>query len=154
MVYLPSGQDNISRVALALRGASSVSSVGVSVARPDGSGGVTAASPGEFFEGGTGLGYLTDTWQEWDLDYVIGADTFGVCVAGSCASGFSTDMRDLAQGSISNDRGTDGVAFVDAVASSSVGTTPVPATLPLAVSGFGALLAMLRLRRRRPKASC
>jgi hypothetical protein len=56
---------------------------------PDGAGHVLAVGP-SFVQTDTGLHYTPNAWQEWDLEYAIGASTFSVSVNGHTASGFSS----------------------------------------------------------------
>jgi len=126
MVYIPSASDADSRGQFILDTTDFTNAV--AWARPDG----------------------TDTWQEWDLSYSIGALTFGVCVDGTCASGFSS----IAPGTFNqldlfNGNRNEGSLFLDAVPSSA---TPLPAAFPLLASGLGAL-GLLGWRRKKKAAA-
>jgi hypothetical protein len=87
MLYLPSSTDASARAQLMLDNGD------FNTARawfiPDGAGHVMAVGAG-FAQTNTGLLYMPDTWQEWDLQYAIGASTFDLSVNGVTASGFSS----------------------------------------------------------------
>jgi hypothetical protein len=57
--------------------------------RPDGHGNVDAVTAGTVAVD-TGLDYTPNAWQEWDLQYAIGASTFSVTVNGVTAGGFAS----------------------------------------------------------------
>jgi len=147
MVYIPSASDADSRGQFILDTTDFTNAV--AWARPDGAGHVDAVTLGTVVVN-TGLTYKTDTWQEWDLSYSIGALTFGVCVDGTCASGFSS----IAPGTFNqldlfNGNRNEGSLFLDAVPSSA---TPLPAAFPLLASGLGAL-GLLGWRRKKKAAA-
>jgi hypothetical protein len=87
MLYLPSGTDGNPRAQLMLDNGDFNTARAWFV--PDGSGHVMAIGPG-FVQTNTGLFYTPDSWQEWDLEYAIGASTFDLSVNGVPAFGFSS----------------------------------------------------------------
>jgi len=115
---------------------------------PDGAGHVLAIGPG-FSRTNTGLTYAINQWQEWDLQYTIGASTFSVTVNGATASGFTSfttggaSKADLFNGA-SNPSGT---FFLDAVPPASTGA-PEPGAWMLALGGLAAV-AVRRIRSTR-----
>jgi hypothetical protein len=157
MIYLNVGDNNDARAQLILDDGDFTSAR--AWARPDGFGHVmaveTGGSPGTFVEVNTGLLYTPGVWQEWDLQYAVGASTFSLTVNGASASGFASvstgavSKADLFNG-VANPGGT---FFLDAVPTAVTGT-PEPGSVLLA--GFGlALVAGVtrRAARRRPTAS-
>ena len=83
--------------------------------RPDGHGNVDAVTTGTVVVD-TGLDYLPNTWQEWDLQYAIGASTFSVTVNGLTASGFSSPtVGSISQADLFNGSNVAGSFFLDAV---------------------------------------
>lgn len=101
---------------------------------PDGAGNVLAVGPGF-------------AWQEWDLEYAVGASTFSVTVNGVTASGFTSDTTgavddaDLFNGA----RSPAGVFYLDAVPAAS---TVAPEPGALGPAGLALLaLAVRRFRR-------
>jgi hypothetical protein len=83
---------------------------------PDGAGHVIAETGPSFSLVDTGVRYTPGAWQRWDLDYVIGASTFGVSVDGVSASGFAshtTGQVSLAE--LFNGNNTAGTFWLDAV---------------------------------------
>ncbi|HEY4309183.1 MAG TPA: dockerin type I repeat-containing protein [Pirellulales bacterium] len=95
MVYLPAGSDVNARAQIMMvtttKGDGSDFISAPAWVRGDGAGNVDAVI-GDGAGGGltvvpTGLQYLTNTWQEWDLTYTNGASTFSVTVGGQTVSG-------------------------------------------------------------------
>jgi hypothetical protein len=112
----------------------------------------TTARGGGLGTQGTGLTYLTNTWQEWDLEYQVGASIFTVCVAGSCAGGFaSPTVGDVSQLDLFNGSATSGSLFIDAVPTTPA-QTPLPGALPLFATGLGAL-SLLGWHRKKKAAA-
>lgn len=108
--------------------------------RTDGAGNVLASGPGAV-PTDTGIDYVPDTWQRWDLTYEIGSTTFSVRVGNAMASGL--DARSVGQVStlgISNGSGVPGAFYVDAV------PVPEPATSALMLAGLAGLGALARRR--------
>jgi hypothetical protein len=139
MVFLPSASDVNARAQLFLDNGDFNSAR--AWARPDGHGHVDAVAAG-FTLVDTGLLYSTDTWQEWDLQYVIGASTFSVAVNGAAASGFSSvSSGQVAFANFENGASNPvGSFYLDAVPQASSGV-PEPGTFALLIAGFAALLA-------------
>jgi hypothetical protein len=112
MIYIPSASDANARGQFLLD-TGSVNTARAWV-RGNGAGDVIAVGPG-FALTDTGLNYLTNTWQLWELDYVIGSSTFSVSVDGNSASGFNS----LTSGNVSVvdlfNSAPDGSFYVDAV---------------------------------------
>jgi len=97
----------------------------------------------------TTVPYATDVWQEWDLDYVAGASTFGFSVNGVSRSG----ILSLTSGSvdfleINNGVASSGSIFVDAVLPPTTGGVPEPSTLGCAAVAFAALWRRWRVKIR------
>jgi hypothetical protein len=100
MVYLPAGSDVNARAQLMMVGTTKGDggdfNSAMAWARPDGSGNVAAVigdGAGNISAAvPTGLHYLTNTWQEWDLTYTNGANTFSVTVGGQTVSGIPSVM--------------------------------------------------------------
>jgi len=145
MVFIPADDTSAARAQLILDDGD------VTTARawvvPDGNGNVMAVGPAPTFTyADTGLDYTPGVWQEWDLEYAVGATTFSVTVNGVAASGFTSptsggvDKADLFNG-VSDPAG---VFYLDAVPSAET-TTPEPDTCVLA----GLALAALAARRSR-----
>jgi hypothetical protein len=113
---------------------------------PDGAGHVLAVGPG-FVRTDTGLTYTTNTWQEWDLRYAIGAGTFSVSVNGLTASGFTSETSGAVNGAdlFNGVPNPSGVFFLDAVPAA-VGT-PEPGGMVAVMIGLAGLAA-LRLARK------
>jgi hypothetical protein len=142
MIYLPSAGDTNARGQFMLDdGDFNTARAWV---RPDGSGNVIAIGPG-ITTTDTGLNYLTDTWQLWELDYTIGSSTFSVSVDGDLASGFasytagSVSVVDLFNGAAS----PSGTFFIDAVPQA----VPEPGSWAVATLCVLALAGMYRRRR-------
>jgi hypothetical protein len=101
-------------------------------------------SPG-FTVSQTGLTYTPGVWQEWDLQYAIGASTFSVSVGGSTASG----LGNVTQGQIrfadlfNGNPTPGGTFFLDGVPPP-VSSAPEPASV--GVTG-GGLVCAAWLRR-------
>ncbi len=91
--------------------------------------------------GGGSLTYLSDTWQKWELDYVVNATTYDLTIDGTQATGLSVLESGGAVGSIRFSKGG-GVSakeyFVDAV--------PEPSTF--ALLSIGGLMMLIWRRRR------
>jgi len=145
MVYIPSASDGDAR--LQMRVESGNRGLGVADfntarawVRPNGAGFVEAVGPG-FGVTTTTVPYATDVWQEWDLDYVVGASTFTVSVNGISATG----LQSLSSGSVDfiefdNGIQSPGSVFLDAV-NPGVASVPEPATVGLGAVGLCLLLA-------------
>jgi hypothetical protein len=111
--------------------------------RPDGAGNVIAVGPG-FAVTDTGVDYTPNTWQEWDLEYVVGASTFGVRVNGVSASGFpSFTTGEVAFADLFNGSKVPGSLYLDAVPPPA---TPAPEPAAFLLSACG--VALLAKRRR------
>ena len=142
MVYIPSAADADARAQLMLDDGD-FSSARAWV-RPDGNGHVEAVGPG-FSTSNTGLSYQTDTWQEWQLDYVVGATTFSVIVNGHTVSGLSAPTNGVVGGAdLFNGVVAPGSFFLDAVPAV---VTGVPEPKSLWLTGVG-LLALAGITRR------
>ena len=82
----------------------------------DGAGHVIAETGPSFSLVDTGVPYTPGAWQRWDLDYVIGSDTFGVSVDGVSASGFAShSVGQVSLGELFNGNHTAGTFWLDAV---------------------------------------
>src|SRR5262249_6252602 len=97
MLYLPSASDGEARAQLILDNGHFTTARAWAVPCgpvtdpncPSGDAGhVLAGTSSGFVD--TGLLYATDTWQEWDLFYVVGGGTFDVRVNGVTATGFNS----------------------------------------------------------------
>lgn len=144
MVYLPSAGDANARGQFILtNGDFNTARAWV---RPDGAGNVDAVGPG-LVATDTGLNYVTDSWQLWELDYVIGSSTFSVSIDNNSASGFTSytsgvvNLIDLFNGNT-----TAGSFFLDAVPQA----VPEPGTWAIAVLAV-LTIAHLHCRRFRPQ---
>jgi hypothetical protein len=83
--------------------------------RPDGHGNVDAVTSG-FVAVDTGLDYIPNTWQEWDLQYAIGASTFSVAINGIVANGFNSfTTGSISRADLFNGSSVAGVFYLDAV---------------------------------------
>ncbi len=111
--------------------------------RPNGAGFVEAIGLG-FTLIPTTVPYATDVWQEWDIDYVVGASTFGFSVNGVSPSGIAS----LTSGSVdffelNNGVASSGSLFVDAVLPPTTdgpgSGVPEPSTFVCGAVGFAAL---------------
>jgi len=137
MVYLPSATDTDARGQFMLDDGDFNSAR--AWVRPNGAGHVEAVGPG-FAVSDTGISYLTDQWQEWDLSYAIGSGTFSVTVGDVTVSGLSSPtsgavaFADLFNG-VGNPAGS---FFLDAVPQPSSGA-PEPSGFFL---GGAAMLAL------------
>jgi hypothetical protein len=142
MVFFPSTTDADARAQLMLDNGDFNSARAWVI--PDGAGHVLAVGPG-FATTDTQLTYSTNTWQEWDLQYAIGASTFSVTVNGVTASGFTSattgavGFADLFNG-IKNPAGS---FYLDAVPQLTT-AAPEPASLLFMASG----LAVIGFARR------
>ncbi|MFL6530234.1 MAG: PEP-CTERM sorting domain-containing protein [Chthoniobacterales bacterium] len=141
MVYLPSATDTSARVQFMLTDGDFNSAR--AWLQSDGTGNVLAIGPG-FAATDTGLNYLTDTWQLWELSYVIGSSTFNVSINGAQATGFSSfTTGEVRVANLFNGNPTPaGSFFLD-------GVVPEPSTWALLLSGSALLLAVVRTRTRR-----
>lgn len=92
----------------------------------------------------TGLYYQVNTWQKWEIDYVVGESSYTLTVDGNSAtlgSGYMMNPGATAVGAIF----LDGYSSASEVYVDDILVTPEPATL--SVLGIGALLVGLRRRR-------
>jgi hypothetical protein len=151
MVYLPSATDQNARLQMALIGTAvpqepgGIDIVGTGRAwiRPGGDGNVYYVAPGVSVQP-TGLHYSTNTWQEWDIEYQIGASTFSASVGGVTVSGLSA----LTQGGVGafwavNGSNVAGSWYMDSVAS-----VPEPSTIVMLACGMMGLLAYAWRKRK------
>jgi hypothetical protein len=96
-----------------------------------GTGHVMAAVGPAFTPVDTGLTYTPGAWQQWGLDYAIGAGTFSVTVNGATASGFAShSVGQISLAEIFNGNNTPGTFYVDAV--------PEPAAAATCLVGLAA----------------
>jgi PEP-CTERM motif len=154
MLYLPSVSDGEARAQLILDNGNFNSARAWAIpCGPVTIGNCTAGHVGAGTNAGfvdTGLVYATNTWQEWDLFYVVGASTFSISVNGVSASGFgsftsgSVGFADLFNG-VSASGGT---IFLDAVPQV-VSGVPEPASMMLVMGGLAAITAIAKRRNRR-----
>jgi hypothetical protein len=156
MVYIPKNADADARAQFILdSGTRNSGSANFNTARawirPNGAGFVETVGAG-FATTETTVPYATDVWQEWDLDYVVGASTFGFSVDGVSRSGITS----LTSGSvdfveINNGVASSGSIFVDAVLPASTGGpdsgVPEPSTVGCGALGFAALWRRYRRRQ-------
>jgi hypothetical protein len=148
MLYIPSASDGNARAQLLLDNGNFNSArawvipCGPVTVGSCQAGHVGAVGPG-FADTDTGLLYATDTWQEWNLFYVIGASTFDVQVNGVKATGFpsfttgAVGFADLFNG-IADPSGT---FFLDAVPAAHT-STPEPGSMLLLGAGLGTTAAI------------
>lgn len=136
MVFLPSSTDADARGQFILDDGDFNSAR--AWARPDGSGHVIAVGPG-FALTNTGLLYSEDVWQEWDLQYAIGASTFDVTVNGVTATGFASPTSgEIGFVSLFNGVRSPGSIYLDGVPTANA-AVPEPSSAILAVLGLAAL---------------
>lgn len=141
MVYIPNDGVNF-RGQLALVGTSGdPGGSGRAWARPDGAGNVMAVTSGGVID--TGLDYTPGVWQEWRLEYAIGASTFSVTVNGSTASG----LNSVSSGGVGflwlvNGNNPTGSVYFDAI--------PIPEPTSITLLMFGGI-GLIAARRRRRK---
>ena len=154
MLYLPSVSDGEARAQLILDNGDFNSARAWAIpCGPVTIGNCTAGHVGAGTNAGfvdTGLVYATDTWQEWDLFYVVGASTFTLSVngvaAGSSFHSFTSGAvgaTDLFDGVLSS-----GTIFLDAVPQAASGV-PEPASMMLVMGGLAAISAVSSRRNRR-----
>jgi len=145
MVFLPSGTDGDARGQFILDdGDFNTARAWV---RPDGSGHVIAVGPG-FALTDTGLLYSEDVWQEWDLQYTIGASTFDVSVNGVTATGLASPTSgEIGFASLFNGVRSPGSIYLDGVPAANA-AVPEPSSAILAVLGF---VALCLAKRRSPR---
>ena len=133
MVYLPSTTDTNVRAQFMLSNGDFNSAR--AWIRPDGFGNVVAVGSG-FTLTDTGLNYITDVWQRWELTYIIGSSTFDVSINGLQATGFPSlssgvvSAANLFNGSIS----PAGSFYLD-------GVVPEPSTALLVAIGIVGFLS-------------
>ena len=148
MVFFPSATDANARAQLMLDNGDFNSARAWVI--PDGAGHVLAVGPG-FATTDTLLTYSTNTWQEWDLEYAIGASTFSVTVNGVTASGFTSEttgpvgFADLFNG-VKNPAGS---FYLDAVPQATTGA-PEPLSMLFVASGLAVIGCGRRFLRRLP----
>jgi hypothetical protein len=132
MVYLPSATDTDSRGQFMLSNGDFNSAR--AWMRPDGLGNVIAVGPG-FALTDTGLNYITDVWQRWELDYIIGSSTFDVSIDGLQAAGFSSPSSGAVSAAnlFNGEDSPAGSFYLDSV-------VPEPSTALLGALGIVALL--------------
>ncbi|HEY7089512.1 MAG TPA: hypothetical protein VH518_15550 [Tepidisphaeraceae bacterium] len=116
--------------------------------RPDGHGNVDAVVSG-IVAVDTGLDYAPNTWQEWDLQYAIGASTFSITVNGVTASGFaSPTVGSVGRADLFNGSNVAGSFYLDAV------PVPEPASIAAALILATAVTTWRRSRTRPTRLPC
>ena len=145
MVWLADGTPN-ARAQIMMVAANSASATARAWIRPDGNGGVDAVvnNGAGLVAVDTGLNYLTGVWQEWVLEYEVGATTFSVAVGGSAlVTGFNSAGSGTVVGvDFVNGAGSPaGSFYLDAV------PVPEPSSLALLLCGGIGLAAVARKRR-------
>jgi hypothetical protein len=137
MLYVPANSGS-SRAVLFLDNGDFNTATGIVFS--DGNGNVMAETGAGFTVVDTGLDYIPDTWQRWDITSTIGGSTFDVAVGGNTASGFAAHSSGpISRLEINNGNANAGVFFVDAI------VVPEPAT---ALVAGAAMIVGLRRRRK------
>jgi hypothetical protein len=145
MVFLPSASDADARAQFILDNGDFNSAR--AWVRPDGAGHVVAVGPG-FATTDTLLTYSTNTWQEWDLEYAIGASTFSVTVNGVTASGFTSNtVGSVGFADLINGVSSAGSFYLDAVPQATTGA-PEPVSMLFVASGLAVIAGGRRLLQR------
>ena len=104
-------------------------------------------SVGALDGGATGLTYQFDTWQKWELDYVIDSNTYTISVDDVVSNTLYNDTFSPDYGSPGNIVGMgfwNGGNYMSAFYIDAVGAVPEPGTIVFLLSGLAALALVWR----------